>query len=218
VQLFDDFIVRSPVAGTGITVALKGTELLLPRIARIRIQNTGKLAIRPEDHYGLMTIEAPSARIHSVDYVGAVPADVLAGQPVVQLVSDSAAVLASLLLNAGDSYDVQCVIDGGRPGSLAVTGRIAGQSRAIKRVEQGVSPLQLRIITSQVFMANLAIGATLLFGLYLGGSKSRNHTYDPVKVIAILLVPMIILITVMTRAVIKYLYKLRLPSGWSPFR
>jgi hypothetical protein len=73
VQLFDDFIVRSPAAGSGISVALKGTELLLPRIARIRIQNTGKQPIRPEDYFGPVTIEAPSAHIHSVDYVGGHP-------------------------------------------------------------------------------------------------------------------------------------------------
>jgi hypothetical protein len=146
---------------------------------------------------------------------GAIPADVLAGDPVAQLASESTAVLAPVLLNAGDRYAVQCVIDGGKPGSLAVTGRIAGQSRAIKRVEQGVSPLQLRSITPVLFMINLAIGATFLFGLYLGGSKSRIH---PVRIFAIILVPMIILITVMTRAAFKYLHKLPLPPGWSPFR
>jgi hypothetical protein len=212
VMIFDRFMGTGPAASSGLTVAFKGTQVLLPRLAVIRIHNTGKQAIRPEDYHGALTIEAPGARIHSVEYVGAVPSEVLADHPEAQLAGESMARLAPVLLNAGELYILQCVVDGGKPGGLTVTGRIAGQSRPTRRVEQGLPARQVRLYTLFSFIINVMIGAIVLSVGYIF-SRIPNPARE-FKSLVIAIVPMIVVITILQWAVATRAYKLSLRLKW----
>lgn len=120
----------NPAYKTGnVTVLVDGQQVTHPRTMVIRVLNSGRTEVRPEDYASPITLEVLDAPLMSLDVQGG-PDDPGPVEPTLSFVGPglehAEVALPAMLLNPGDYLDVMLLLDSDEPVAYEVRGRIAG--------------------------------------------------------------------------------------------
>ena len=130
-------IARTTYQATGALAVIYGDRHLKdPHLVVIRVANGGKVEIRPEDWEEPLSLNT-SAEIIDSGVVGASSKDL---QPEITSGEGHEVCLSKDLLNQGEWYDVQMLLDGSG-GVSGVSARIAGARVEAKRTRAGIRQL-----------------------------------------------------------------------------
>lgn len=121
----------SPRAGIfeDVDVVYNGERLTRPWYSRVRIANDGNVEIRPDDFQMPLLVQWEGARLLAVKVTASQPD----GLRVEYSLDGDTSSIEPLLMNVGDWFDVDVLLDGGQAAPV-ITTRIAGV-RSIEPVE-----------------------------------------------------------------------------------